>query len=291
MLAAVPVQTVFTGDFITCFFVLGFDLINQEGVYKTAETIWDISDYDRESYIKQYGENFFNNTIPILKIYNLTKEYSFEVPSKLVDAEYDGIVKQYEQAKKYNQLDEYEKAKDEKDLLAEYKEIANRRVKLGLLLSEVGLSAKLTITPEDINNAIMTEAKKYPGQEKAVFDYYLKNKEAEFSKLETPLQKQKFQETVQAEMQAKEKAFNDLREKREEEVYQRIHAVAEKIRLEKELETNLEKGLEELESYHYDKLKSEREGINAYVKDFDHYCDGTRYIIMEYSLSGRCPIV
>lgn len=50
-------------------------------------------------------------------------------------------------------------------------------------------------------------------------------------------------------------------------------------------------GLEELQSYHYDKIKSEREGINAYVKDFDHYCDGTRYIIMEYSLTGRCPIV
>ena len=101
----------------------------------------------------------------------LDKEYSFEVPAKLVEAEYDGIVKQYEQAKKYNQLDEYEKAKDEKDLLQEYKEIAARRVKLGLLLSEVGLNAKLNITPEDINNAIVNEAKKYPGQEKAVFDY------------------------------------------------------------------------------------------------------------------------
>lgn len=49
--------------------------------------------------------------------------------------------------------------------------------------------------------------------------------------------------------------------------------------------------LEELESYHYDKLKSEREGINCYVKEFDHSVDGRRYIIMEYSLTGRCPIV
>ena len=40
---------------------------------------WDISDYDRENYIKQYGQNFFNNTIPVLKIYNLTKDYNFEV--------------------------------------------------------------------------------------------------------------------------------------------------------------------------------------------------------------------
>ena len=69
---------------------------------------------------------------------------------------------------------------------------------------------------------------------------YLKAKEAEFKKLETPLQKQKFQETVRAEMEIKEKAFNDLREKREEEIYQRIHAVAEKIRLEKQYDVLLD---------------------------------------------------
>lgn len=40
---------------------------------------WDISDYDRENYIKQYGDNFFYNTRPILKVCNLTKNYSFEV--------------------------------------------------------------------------------------------------------------------------------------------------------------------------------------------------------------------
>ena len=108
----------------------------------------------------------------------LDKEYSFEVPQSLVDAEYKAIVDQYEQAKKYNQLDESEKAKSEDEIKKEYKEIAVRRVKLGLLLSEIGQEAKVTIKPEDINAAIMNEAKKYPGQEKMVFDYYLKNKQA-----------------------------------------------------------------------------------------------------------------
>jgi len=67
-------------------------------------------------------------------------------------------------------------------------------------------------------------------------EQYLKSKEIEFAKLETPLQKQKFQESVQAELKTKENAFNDFRNKREEEVYQRIYAVAEKIRLEKNLD-------------------------------------------------------
>lgn len=108
----------------------------------------------------------------------LDAEYKFESPESLVDAEYKSIVDQYEQAKKYNQLDASEKEKSEEELLKEYKEIALRRVKLGLLLSEVGQDAKITIKPEDINAAIMNEAKKYPGQEKMVLDYYLKNKAA-----------------------------------------------------------------------------------------------------------------
>ena len=67
-------------------------------------------------------------------------------------------------------------------------------------------------------------------------EQYLKAKEIEFNKLETPLQKQKFQETVQAELKTKENAFNDFRNRREEQVYQRIYAVSEKIRLEKGLD-------------------------------------------------------
>ncbi len=108
----------------------------------------------------------------------LDKEYKFEVPQKLIDAEYTAIEKQYKDAKAQGRLDEEDKKRNEKDILAEYKEIALRRVKLGLLLSEIGSSAKLTLTSEDINNALIAEAKRYPGQEQAVFNYYMKNKNA-----------------------------------------------------------------------------------------------------------------
>ena len=69
---------------------------------------------------------------------------------------------------------------------------------------------------------------------------FLRNKEIEFNKLETPLQKKKFQEVTQAELKAKEDAFNKFRERREEDVYNRIHGVAEKIRLEKQLDVLLD---------------------------------------------------
>ena len=52
-------------------------------LYQTPETLfvyWDISDSDRENYIKQYGENFFNITRPVLIVHNDTMHYSFEIP-------------------------------------------------------------------------------------------------------------------------------------------------------------------------------------------------------------------
>ncbi len=137
----------------------------------------------------------------------LDKEYSFETPASLVDAEYKAIVEQYEQAKKYNQLDASEKDKPESELLEEYKNIALRRVKLGLLLSEVGQNAKISIKPEDINAAIMNEAKKYPGQEKMVLDYYLKNKAA-VDGLKAPIFEEKIVDYIISKANVSEKTVS-----------------------------------------------------------------------------------
>lgn len=134
----------------------------------------------------------------------LDKDYHFDVPQSLVDAEYKSIVDQYEQAKKFNQLDETEKAKSEEELLAEYKDIAVRRVKLGLLLSEIGQNAKVTITADDINKAIMNEARKYPGQEKAVFDFYVKNKQA-VENLKAPVFEEKIVDYILGQAKVNEK--------------------------------------------------------------------------------------
>ena len=74
----------------------------------------------------------------------------------------------------------------------------------------------------------------------AEIEEYLRKKELEFDKLDSALQKKKLEETVRAELQARERAFNDFRSKKEEEVYTRIHAVSEKIRLEKGLDAVLD---------------------------------------------------
>ncbi|MBP5343810.1 MAG: trigger factor [Alphaproteobacteria bacterium] len=108
----------------------------------------------------------------------LAEQYDFEVPSKMVDAEFNAIWAQYEQAKKAGQLDDEEKGKSEDALKKEYRDIADRRVRLGLLLAEIADQNKIKVDKEDISNAIMMEARRYPGQEQQVFDYYAKNPQA-----------------------------------------------------------------------------------------------------------------
>ena len=154
--------------------------------------------------IKQDYENVSKMKLKRALLDVLDKEYQIELPQSIVDAEYDSIVKQYEHAKEHGELDSYEKSKKEKDLLKEYKEIAERRVKLGLVLSEVAAQEKISVTPDDLNKAIMAEARKYPGQEKAVFDFYLKNKNA-IEALKAPVMEEKIVDVILSKAKINEK--------------------------------------------------------------------------------------
>jgi trigger factor len=123
----------------------------------------------------------------------LSEKYQFEVPAGMVEVEFDGIWKQYEQererAKAAGTLDEdADKAEDE--VKEEYRKIAERRVRLGLLLAEVGRLNNVQVTQEELNRAIMAEARRYPGQEKAVLDFYRKQPEA-MASLRAPLYEEK----------------------------------------------------------------------------------------------------
>ena len=116
----------------------------------------------------------------------LHEGHSFEVPVGMVDQEFDQIWKQFEQARDAGQLEESETNKDEEELKAEYREIAERRVALGLLLSELGTKNNIQVGQDDLNRAMVQEAQKYPGQEAQIFEFYQKNPEA-LANLQAPI--------------------------------------------------------------------------------------------------------
>jgi trigger factor len=69
-------------------------------------------------------------------------------------------------------------ADSEETLKGEYNKIAERRVRLGLLLAEVGRSNNITVTQEEINQAITREVRRHPGYERQALDFYRQNPEA-----------------------------------------------------------------------------------------------------------------
>ena len=120
----------------------------------------------------------------------LHEGHDFDVPAGMVEQEFEQIWKQFEQAREAGQLDESETSKDEDELKAEYREIAERRVALGLLLSELGTKNNIQVSQDDLNRAMVQEAQKYPGQEAQVFEFYQKNPEA-LSNLQAPIFEEK----------------------------------------------------------------------------------------------------
>ena len=108
----------------------------------------------------------------------LAEAHDFVVPAGMVDIEFETIWPHIEEAMKEGKLDEEDKDKSEDELKAEYREIAERRVRLGLLLSEVGRVNNIDVSAEELNRALAMEARKHPGQEREVFDYFQRTPEA-----------------------------------------------------------------------------------------------------------------
>jgi trigger factor len=108
----------------------------------------------------------------------LADSYSFEVPQSMVDLEFESIWRQMDQAVKDGQLEPEDADKSEDELKKEYREIAERRVRLGLLLSDAGQKNGVEVSSEDLGKAVREEALRYPGQETAVVEYYQNNPQA-----------------------------------------------------------------------------------------------------------------
>ena len=116
----------------------------------------------------------------------LSEQYDFDVPPRMADSEFEQIWKQVEDAREKDTMDPEDVGKSEEDLRKQYREIAERRVRLGLLLSYVGESNELTVTQEEVNRAIMEQARQLPSQEQQVVEFYRSNTEAQAS-LQAPI--------------------------------------------------------------------------------------------------------
>ena len=120
----------------------------------------------------------------------LDKKHKFELPPNMVEMEFTNIWNQVQAEKEAGQLDEDDAKKSEKQLEKDYRKISERRVRLGLVLAEMGQKHEIQISNEEIQQAMFAEARQYPGQEQQVIEFYQKNPQA-IAQLRAPIYEEK----------------------------------------------------------------------------------------------------
>jgi trigger factor len=108
----------------------------------------------------------------------LAERAQFSAPASLVEAEFNEIWRQVEQEKTAGRSDPEDAEKDEATLKAEYQAIADRRVRLGLLVAEIGRANNIAVTEQDMQRAMFNEAMKYRDQAMQVIEFFKKNPRA-----------------------------------------------------------------------------------------------------------------
>jgi trigger factor len=108
----------------------------------------------------------------------LDAKYGFDLPPTLIDQEFNAIWNNVTAEMKAASKSFEDEGTSEEAARADYLKIAQRRVRLGLVLAEVGEQAKVQVTDDEVAQGLVQRARQFPGQEKAVWDYYKKNPQA-----------------------------------------------------------------------------------------------------------------
>jgi len=120
----------------------------------------------------------------------LDGKYAFELPPTLVAQEFASVWAQVEQDLKARGKSFEDEDTTEEKAQADYRKIAERRVRLGLVLAQVGESADIKVSDEEVNQALIARVRQFPGQEQQVWDFYRKNPQA-LAELRAPLFEEK----------------------------------------------------------------------------------------------------
>ena len=120
----------------------------------------------------------------------LDDAHDFDLPPNMVEQEFSQIWQQLQTEMDAGRVSDEDKAKSEDELKDEYRKISERRVRLGLVLAEIGRIADVRITEQEVNQALIAEARQYPGQERQVVEFFQKNPNA-MAQLRAPIYEDK----------------------------------------------------------------------------------------------------
>ncbi|MFN3514575.1 MAG: trigger factor [Phenylobacterium sp.] len=141
----------------------------------------------------------------------LDARHDFPLPPKMVDAEFASIWSQVQQDKEQGNLPPEDAEKSEEQLQTEYRKIAERRVRLGLVLAEIGRANNVQVTDQELGEAMRAEAMRYGPQAQQVFDFFRQNPGAQ-AQLRAPIFEDKVVDLIlgQAKVEDEKVSKEDL---------------------------------------------------------------------------------
>ena len=126
----------------------------------------------------------------------LDQEHDFPLPESMVETEFESIWGEIEKRlEDSDAAEEVREGKTDDELRDEYRKVAERRIRLGLLLAEVGRQNNIEVNQEDLQRAMFSQVQQFPGQEQVVLDFYRKNPSA-LSQFEGPILENKVVEFI-----------------------------------------------------------------------------------------------
>ena len=120
----------------------------------------------------------------------LDERHKFELPPTLVDQEFDNVWQTVENDLKQQGRTFADEGTTEDEAKAEYRKIAERRVRLGLVIAEIGDKNQIKVTDEEVQRAVVERARQFPGQEQQVWEFYRNNPQA-LASLRAPIYEEK----------------------------------------------------------------------------------------------------
>ncbi len=137
----------------------------------------------------------------------LEKSHDFTLPASLVDSEFESIWKQLGDEMLRSGKSFEDEGKTEDGAREEYRKLAERRVRLGLVIGEIGEKNKIQVSQDELRRALVDQARRYPGQEKFVYEYYEKTPGA-LAQLRAPLFEDKVVDYVLEQAKPAEKSVS-----------------------------------------------------------------------------------
>jgi trigger factor len=137
----------------------------------------------------------------------LDGKYAFDLPPSLVDQEFEAVWSQVQAEMTNNGKSFADENTTVEEAQAEYRQIAERRVRLGLVLAQIGERADIKVSDDEVTQALVERVRQYPGQEKQVWEFYRKNPQA-LAEIRAPLFEEKVVDHILAQVKLEEETVS-----------------------------------------------------------------------------------